>query len=75
MSERERADYIGGRVQALLAFALAAAATHPERDLLRVHFEKSSQALLAGIEVTLASDKAVEGFQEVTQKILSILQG
>lgn len=75
MSERERADYLAGRIQAILAFALAAAATHPERDLLRVHFEISSQAMLAGIEVTLAGDKTVDGFQEVTERIFGALQG
>lgn len=74
MTEQERVDYMGGRLQALVAFALAVAATHPQRDLLTGHFEKASQALLAGIEVTLTSDRTVEGFQEVTQKILSTLR-
>jgi hypothetical protein len=75
MSERDRIDYLGGRIQALVAFALATASTHPDRDLLTAHFEASSQALLAGIEVTLAGDRTVDGFQEVTQKIFSALRG
>jgi hypothetical protein len=73
MTERERLDYLNGRIQALVAFALAVAATHPERDLLKAHFEISSQALLAGIEVTLAGDQTIDGFQEVTARIFSAL--
>lgn len=73
MTERERIDYISGRIQALVTFAAALATVHPERDLLKAHFETASQIALAGIEVTLAGDKTVEGFQEVTAKILSIL--
>lgn len=74
MTEHERADYISGRVQALVAFALALAKTHSERDLLKAHFEMASQALLAGIEVTLASDQTIDGFREVTEKLLSALR-
>jgi hypothetical protein len=77
MAERttdvDRLDFLVGQIQALTSFALAAAATHAEPSLLKKHFERSSQVALAKIEMTLAGEKTIAGFQHVTNEISSIL--
>jgi hypothetical protein len=74
MTERERVDYISGRIQALIAFAAAIAAIHPDRELLKAHFEITCQISLAGIETSLAGDQTIDGFQETAQRIFSALR-
>lgn len=73
--EVDRVDFLAGQVHALVSFALAAATTHREPLLLRAEYEKSSQTGLAKMEMSPASDRAVAGFQDVTRRILSILEG
>ena len=72
-SEIARAASMAGRIQALMCFALTVAEIYPDRPLLRKAFEIASQVGLAKIEMTLASERTVDGYQDVVGKILQIL--
>jgi hypothetical protein len=65
--------FLVGQVQALMCFAFAVAESHPNRSLLAGQFETASQVGLAKIEMTLASDQTVAGFQDAAGKLLRIL--
>ncbi len=69
----DRVAFMAGEIHALLCFALAVAESHPNRQTLKNEFEAASQSGLAKIETTLASDKTVAGFQEVSDRILRLL--
>jgi hypothetical protein len=73
LSDAARMAYLIGQVQALTSFAFAVAESHPNRSLLRDLFESASQAGLAKIETTLASDHTVAGFQDAADKIRRVL--
>jgi hypothetical protein len=73
-SEIDRVDFLAGEIHALLSFVLAVAGTHPNRTLLKQHFEASSQVALAKIEMSEASDKTVSGFQYIAKEISTMFE-
>jgi hypothetical protein len=63
--EVDRVDFLSGEVHVIPSFAYALAKLHPERALLKDHFEASFQITLAKLEMSQASDQIVAGFQHV----------
>jgi hypothetical protein len=56
-----------------MAFALALAESHPNREALRREFESSAQASLARLENALTTDRSIDGFQDASKKIQKML--
>ena len=72
--EVNRVDFLSGEIHALFSFALAVAKTHSDREVLAAHFEGASQAALAHIEPTSASDSTISGFRFVADQLLATIR-
>jgi hypothetical protein len=72
--EAARTDFMVGKIQALLAFSLAVANSHPNPPLLLDRFRQAEQIALARLETTIALDELVEGYQDMVKRISAVLE-
>jgi hypothetical protein len=74
-SEAGRVDFVAGEVHCLIAFALALAATHPNRAALRTQFEKAKEVAVAIAEPQMISESFLEGLEDVARRLNAALKG
>lgn len=73
-SEHDVSQYLAGQVHALTAFALAIAATHPDKNLLLSYFSRATESAMAQASATLVSDRFLEAIEDTSRKISAALK-
>jgi hypothetical protein len=69
MTDAEKIDFLGGEVDALLAFASAMIKTHPNLQALDGAFTQSKELQAASALASTASEAFLQGQEQVRERI------
>jgi hypothetical protein len=70
MTDAEKIEFLGGRTQALLGFAIAVIMSHPNPPVLAGNLEEIAEINLARAEAEPVTDDFVEGVLDIKTRLL-----
>jgi hypothetical protein len=70
MTDAEKIEFLGGRTQALLGFAIAVIMSHPNPSVLAGNLEEIAEINLARAEAEPVTDDFVDGVLDIKARLL-----